>query len=432
MSSSSPAPVSMGPSDIMPCWGWATRASASAPTTCRFCRSIFGWYQNVTRLRASAVLSDSSDEDAGGGASFCSSTTLCRAAISTGFCSTGSMFNDRSLPVLRKFSKNATSQRPSSWMRPVKPHSFKDSSARIQSYGLLELRSTKMTSGSCPSMLSARRALLSNSMVSIPTPRSDLDRSCRKPKSESMMKQTDVRGPGGNCLSATVSAGVPSIVTPGHRNSKQKGHVSFRVRISSSDCVDQNATLDFAAVKNFIISSYYLLAVVPPFSHRLHRPAVARPAGHGGLASRPSSRCDPPAGPRQQPERDRYVYQVPDEAVGEGGAVGAGEIEDHARHPAAERHPEQRRHQRDAEPRAGLLRREIFAHDDGVHRHDAALEQTEQSGDHVERGQSVEEEIQKQRHALQDGAQQQRRHAADAIRDEARGDAADNPKGKHQ
>ena len=42
-------------------------------------------------------------------------------------------------------------------------------------------------------------------------------------------------------------------------------------------------------------------------------------------------------------------------AVEERRLVGAGQVEDRAGHPAAERHADQRRHQHDAEPRAGLL-----------------------------------------------------------------------------
>ena len=40
----------------------------------------------------------------------------------------------------------------------------------------------------------------------------------------------------------------------------------------------------------------------------------------------------------QQPEGDRHVDQVPGDAVQEGGAVGAGEVVDLARQPAAQRH----------------------------------------------------------------------------------------------
>src|SRR6185312_8993126 len=50
-----------------------------------------------------------------------------------------------------------------------------------------------------------------------------------------------------------------------------------------------------------------------------------------------------------QPEHDRYVDRVPDQAVEKCRAVGTGVVEDHACHPAAERHAEQRRHQHDAD-----------------------------------------------------------------------------------
>ena len=47
--------------------------------------------------------------------------------------------------------------------------------------------------------------------------------------------------------------------------------------------------------------------------------------------------------------------------------------------------------------RAGFARRKIFAHDDGVARHDAALEQAEQRRDHIERDEAVEREVEQQR-----------------------------------
>ncbi len=45
----------------------------------------------------------------------------------------------------------------------------------------------------------------------------------------------------------------------------------------------------------------------------------------------------------QQPPRDGAVQQVPGDAVDEGGAVGAGHVEQDAAHPAAQRHADQRR-----------------------------------------------------------------------------------------
>ena len=58
----------------------------------------------------------------------------------------------------------------------------------------------------------------------------------------------------------------------------------------------------------------------------------------------------------QQEERDRQVEQVPADAVEERGAVGAGEVEHRARHPAAQRHAEQRAHDHEADLGAGLAR----------------------------------------------------------------------------
>jgi hypothetical protein len=44
------------------------------------------------------------------------------------------------------------------------------------------------------------------------------------------------------------------------------------------------------------------------------------------------------AAAQKKPERDRNVEQIPGYAVGEGSAVGAGNVEDRAGHPAAQRH----------------------------------------------------------------------------------------------
>ena len=133
----------------------------------------------------------------------------------------------------------------------------------------------------------------------------------------------------------------------------------------------------------------------------------------------------------QQPGHDRHVHQIKAEAVQERRPVGAGEVENPSRHPAAERHAEQRRHQDDTEARAGFARREIFAHDDGVARHDATLEQAEQRRDHVKRNEPVEPEIEEQSGALQHRTEQQRAHAADAVGDEARGNPADDAEAEH-
>ena len=74
----------------------------------------------------------------------------------------------------------------------------------------------------------------------------------------------------------------------------------------------------------------------------------------------------------------------------------------------------------------------VFADDHGVARHDAALEQPEQDRDDVERGQSVEQEVQKQRDRLHHRADQQGHNSAEAIGNEAGCDAADDAERQHQ
>jgi DNA-binding transcriptional MocR family regulator len=56
----------------------------------------------------------------------------------------------------------------------------------------------------------------------------------------------------------------------------------------------------------------------------------------------------------QQEQHDGEVQRVPADAVQERGAVRAGEVEHRTRHPAAQRHAEQRRHQHRPDARAGL------------------------------------------------------------------------------
>ena len=78
------------------------------------------------------------------------------------------------------------------------------------------------------------------------------------------------------------------------------------------------------------------------------------------------------------------------------------------------------------------LRREVLAHDDGVGRHDAALEQAEQRRGEIERVERVVDQVEDQRHALQGRAQQQGLDAADPVGDPARGDAAHDAEAQHQ
>ena len=70
-------------------------------------------------------------------------------------------------------------------------------------------------------------------------------------------------------------------------------------------------------------------------------------------------------------------------AVEECSAIRARQIENISRHPTAQRHAEQARHQHDADAGAGFFRRKVFADDDGVARNDAALEQAEHRRDDI-------------------------------------------------
>src|SRR5260370_39887320 len=54
--------------------------------------------------------------------------------------------------------------------------------------------------------------------------------------------------------------------------------------------------------------------------------------------------------PAQEAQGDRHIEQVPPDAVDERGPVGAGEVEDRTREPAAERHAEERRGEHDGPP----------------------------------------------------------------------------------
>src|SRR5690606_22484125 len=101
---------------------------------------------------------------------------------------------------------------------------------------------------------------------------------------------------------------------------------------------------------------------------------AGRRAIRPGGASLALCQCRPGAHPPQQAERDGEVQEIPAKAVDEGRGIGAGGDEDHAGQPAAERHADHGGEHHDADPRRRLVRRHGFAHDDGVARHDAALE----------------------------------------------------------
>src|SRR5262252_5313777 len=77
-------------------------------------------------------------------------------------------------------------------------------------------------------------------------------------------------------------------------------------------------------------------------------------------------------GGRQERQRDAEVEEIPTEPIEKRGLVGAREIEDHARHRAAERHAEDGRHQHDTDAHTRLVGREEFADDHRVRGYDPA------------------------------------------------------------
>ena len=133
----------------------------------------------------------------------------------------------------------------------------------------------------------------------------------------------------------------------------------------------------------------------------------------------------------QQKKRDRQVERVPGDAVQESRSVRARHVEHLAGHPAAERHAEKRAHDDQAHARARFRRREMLADDDRVRRHDAALEEPEQSRDHVERNERIEGHEEQQRHALKRRPEQERAQAADAIADRAGDEPARDAEREH-
>jgi hypothetical protein len=74
-------------------------------------------------------------------------------------------------------------------------------------------------------------------------------------------------------------------------------------------------------------------------------------------ARRPADREDAAAAA----QCDRQVEKIPPDAVHEGGAVRARHVEDRPVKTPAERHAEERRHDHDADPQAGLAGREVLA-----------------------------------------------------------------------
>ena len=111
--------------------------------------------------------------------------------------------------------------------------------------------------------------------------------------------------------------------------------------------------------------------------------------------------------------------------------VGAGQVKHLARHPAAQRHAQHGEHDHGAHPHANLFGRKILAHHQRIRRDDAALEQAEHGRDDVQRHQAVKGQKQQQRRALQRRAQHQRADAANAVRQRAGDQAADDAAGQH-
>src|SRR5579862_15453 len=129
---------------------------------------------------------------------------------------------------------------------------------------------------------------------------------------------------------------------------------------------------------------------------------------------------------------DRHGNQIPQDAVDECRAIGAGMVEYGAGHPSSQGHAEQRGRDDRADPRARLPRRKILAHDDRIGRHDASLEQPEQRRDDVERDQSVEGQEHDQRGELEPRTEKERAQATDAVADETEAEPADDAAPEHQ
>src|SRR5574343_423249 len=120
------------------------------------------------------------------------------------------------------------------------------------------------------------------------------------------------------------------------------------------------------------------MAYIPELSLILRGRPPLRPKGcarKGALPQRQSGWMLPD--PPEQPRCNRQVQQVPGDAIEEGRLVAAGQVENPARHPAAQRHAQQRGHDDRADAGARLVWRKVFADDDGVRGHDAALKQPE-------------------------------------------------------
>jgi hypothetical protein len=84
-----------------------------------------------------------------------------------------------------------------------------------------------------------------------------------------------------------------------------------------------------------------------------------------------------------------------------------------------------------APTRAPACAGEVFANDERVRGHNAALEKSEQRRDHEQRGHAVEGQEHQQGHALQHRAEHQRAQSADAIGDQPGDHPAGHAEAKH-
>jgi hypothetical protein len=121
------------------------------------------------------------------------------------------------------------------------------------------------------------------------------------------------------------------------------------------------------------------------------------------------------ARPEEDQEHHRHVQRVEGDAVEEGHPVGSRQVVDPARHPAAQRHAHDRRHDDETDLGAGLPRGEVFAHDDRVGRHDPALAEPEDQRDDVERREARGGQVEEKRDHLQRGADEERQDPAEPV-----------------
>src|SRR3954468_18122767 len=110
----------------------------------------------------------------------------------------------------------------------------------------------------------------------------------------------------------------------------------------------------------------------------------------------------------EQPSGNRYVQQIPAEAVKKGGSIRKRRVEDGTGHPATECHAGQGRRELAPDARSLFRCGIVFPNDQHVCQDDTALHQTEQRSYNVERGQPVRPEVKQKGCRLQRRAEQQR------------------------